>query len=348
MSRIKKILAILQAIVIIWAMILMSNTKIVNASMNLSRQKPAIVDVVLYDFQDKYISLVRESLENIQKQNVDKIRFNFYDSKGNQATQNEILSKISASNQDFLLVNLVDTNATQEVIERFRQRGIPIIFFNREPVSLESIKSYEKAYYVGTNARDAGTLQGNILINLWNNNRIAIDKNNNGILQYVILRGQQTNIEAQERTESVISRLENSGIKTEQLAQSIANWNRALARDSINSLFLRYNANIEAIIANNDEMAIGAIEALQNYGYNLGDPKKTIAVVGIDATPEAQVLIEEGFMTGSVLQDPNELAKALYTIGLNLFQSNEPLLNTQYKFDETGIAVRISYMEYLR
>lgn len=101
------------------------------------------------------------------------------------------------------------------------------------------------------------------------------------------------------------------------------------------------------LIANNDEMAIGAIEALEQYGYNLGDESKEIIVVGVDAIPEAQELIRKGLMAGSVLQDPYEMAKAIYAIGLNVFQGNDPLLGTEYKFDQTGIAVRLPYREYL-
>lgn len=306
-----------------------------------------VVDVVLYDFKDKYISLVKQNLEEIQNQNKGKVKFNFYDSKGNQAIQNEILSNLENNVQDILLINLVDTKATQEVIDRFKQRGIPIIFFNREPLSTEAIKSYEKAYYVGTNAKEAGNVQGQILVNLWNNKRTSIDINNNGVLQYAILRGPQNNIEAQERTEFSIKALEKAGIPIAQIASTIGNWERDLARTNISALFLQYNNRIEAIIANNDEMAIGAIEALQKYGYNLGDPKKTIAVVGVDAIPEAQELIKNGRMAGSVFQDPSEMAKAIYTIGLNVFKGNPPLLDTQYKFDETGKSVRLPYKEYI-
>ncbi|WP_160693312.1 galactose ABC transporter substrate-binding protein [Clostridium sp. C2-6-12] len=347
MTMIKKIVVILECIIIMFFVISHYSIKKVNAITNMMRQKNVIIDVVLFDFEDKYISLVKQNLEDIQKQNPEKVRFNFYDSKGNQAIQNEILDNISRRSQDILLINLVDSKATEQVIERFRQTNIPIIFFNREPVPVESIKSYSNSYYVGTNAKEAGELQAEILINLWNNNKEIIDKNNNGILQYVILRGQQTNIEAQERSESVISTIEKAGIKTEQIHSVVANWNRDLARENISSLFLRFDTKVEVIIANNDEMAIGAIEALQKYGYNLGDPNKTITVVGIDAIPEAQELIKKGFMAGSVLQDPAEMAKTIYTLGTNVLQGKEPLSDIPYQFDETKIAIRLPYRKYM-
>lgn len=344
---IKRILALLECVVIIFLIIAEYNIRNVNAQTSGLRQRFVIIDVVLFDYEDKFISLVKQSLEDIQKQNVGKVKFNFYDSKGNEAIQNEILDNISRNNQDILLINLVDITDAPDVIEKFRQKNIPIIFFNREPVSLDPLKSYGKAYYVGTSSKDLGALQGKIIIDLWNNNRRAIDLNGNGVLEYIILRGQQTNIGAQEVTKSVISTIENAGIKTKQLQSIIANWDRKLARESISALYLRYGIGMDAILANNDEMAIGAVEALQKYGYNLGDKKKTIVVVGIDATPEAQEMIKKGFMAGSVSQDTSELAKAIYTIGMNIYEGKNPLSDTPYKFDDTGIAVRLPYKEHV-
>jgi len=345
MRIIKRILALLECIVIMFLIISEYNIRKVNAKTSGLRQRPVIIDVVLFNYEDKYISLVKQSLEDIEKENEGKVKINFYDSKGNQAIQDEILNNLSKNDQDILLINLVDTTAAPEVIGRLNQKRMPVIFFNREPVSLAPL--YGRAYYVGTNARDSGELQGKIIINLWNNNREAIDLNGNGVLEYAILRGQQTNKGAQEISKSVISTIENAGIKTRQLNSIIANWERKLARENTSKLFLQYGTGLEAILANNDEMAIGAVEALQKYGYNLGDKKKTIVVVGIDATPDAQELIKKGFMAGSVFQDTSELAKAIYTIGMNVYEGKEPLSDTPYKFDDTGIAVRLTYREYV-
>lgn len=341
----KRILALLGFIIIMFLIISDYNIRNTNAQTIESNQEPIIIDVVLFNYDDKYISLVKQSLEDIQKNNEGKIKINFYDSKGNQALQNEILDNLARNDQDIILVNLVDTTAAPDVIGRFSKKRTPLIFFNREPVSL--VPLYGRAYYVGTNASESGELQGKIIINLWNNNREAIDLNGNGVLEYAILRGQQTNIGVQQITKAVILTIENAGIKTKQLSSSIANWDRKLARESTSTLFLQYGTGLEAILANNDEMAIGAMEALQKYGYNLGDKKKTITIAGIDATPEAQELIKKGFMAGSVYQDPSELAKAIYAIGMNVYEGKEPLSGTPYKFDEIGIAVRLKYKEYV-
>jgi methyl-galactoside transport system substrate-binding protein len=121
-----------------------------------------------------------------------------------------------------------------------------------------------------------------------------------------------------------------------------------LAKDAFDSFIFKYGKKIEAIIANNDAMAIGAIEALQKYGYNKGDITKNIAVVGIDGLPAAKALVDKGLMTGTVIQDPNELAQALYTIGINLVYNIFPLENTNYKFDKTGVVIKTPYYEYAK
>ena len=344
MRTLKRILVFLEIIIIIFSTILIDNSKKVDAQINLFRQRPISIGVVVYNFEDKFISLVRESLEEIQKQNTGQVEFKFFDGKGNQAIQNEVISNVlSTERVDFLLVNLVNTQDTQQVINMVRSKNIPVIFFNREPVAIEPIKAYQKSFYVGTNAREAGMLQGDILIKLWNNDRKLIDKNNDGILQYIMLQGERSSIEAQERTQYSISTINNAGIKTEQLALSIGNWRRDLAKDAINSLFLQYSTRIEAIIANNDEMAIGAIEALQKYGYNKGDPTKNIPVFGIDGILAAQELIKKGFMTGTVFEDPNDTAEALYKVGLNLVYNIPPLEDTPYKFAKGETVIRIPY-----
>lgn len=95
-------------------------------------------------------------------------------------------------------------------------------------------------------------------------------------------------------------------------------------------------------------MAIGAVEALQKYGYNKGGKSKTIPVVGIDGMPTAKDLIKKGFMSGTVVVEPSDLAEALYSIGMNLAYGKSPLENTKYKFDETGFRVHLKYNEFIK
>jgi methyl-galactoside transport system substrate-binding protein len=162
-----------------------------------------------------------------------------------------------------------------------------------------------------------------------------------------MLEGEENSQTAIDRTKYSVSTINDAGIKTQLLARQVAKWDEELAKNAIQSLFLRYDGAIEAIIANNDAMAIGAIEALQVYGYNKGDKTKTIPVVGVDAIPEARELIAKGFMTGTVIQDPKDLANALYSIGLNLIYNREPLEGTNYKLAKEGM-IEIPYYEYTK
>ena len=307
---------------------------------------PPNVGVLLFNFNDPYISLVKQSLENIEKENPNKVRFSFYDAKDNQSTQNANIDNLVNNNIDLLLVNLVDTkqSTVSDIISKANEKNIPLIFFNIE-LPIDAKNPSKKVFVVATDSKNAGIMQGKILVDLWNNNKKVIDKNNDNVLQYIMLQGKTNNESAIIRTIYSISTLNDNGIKTEELALKICNWDRDCAKNAINSLFLKYDGKIEAIISNNDAMAIGAIEALQAYGYNKGDKTKTIPVVGIDAIPEAQDLINKGFMTGTVVQDPKDLANALYSIGLNLVYNREPLEGTDYKLAKEGM-IKIPYYEY--
>jgi methyl-galactoside transport system substrate-binding protein len=347
MSIIKKTLIVIQIIIIIGTIILSYNNKVIYVQTINENKNPVKVAVLLYRFDDAYISLVRQSLEEIQKNNEGKVEFTFYDGKDDQSIQNQSIDELLKSKSvDLLLLNLVDVKSVNQVINRIKENNLPIVLFNREPLNMNAVQSYNKAYYIGTDAAQAGTLQGEILIDVWNKNKANIDINRDNILQYIMLMGERNNKEAIQRTQYSVSTINDAGIQTEELSLSVCNWNREVAKRNFEDLFLFYGNRVEAIISNNDEMAIGAIEALQNYGFNKGQNTKTITVVGIDAIPAAQELIKKGEMTGSVLQDAPAMAEACYEIGINLVNGKKPLDGTKYVFDETGVAVRIPYKEY--
>ena len=347
MKILKKILIISMVTAMMIVTLADCSKKAVSASSDPG--KPVKVAVFLIDFTDPYLSLVRKSLEDIQKENEGKVEFTFYDGKSDEAIQNEEIDKVLKEGTDLILLNLIsyrDRGAVQTVINKIKETNIPVILVNREPLTIDAIKSYGKALYVGTDAKQAGILQGKVLVDIWNNNKEFIDKNRDNMMQYVMLEGERNNIEAIERTKYSVSTIQQAGIKTEELALRFADWNTESARNATEALILKYGDKIEVIIANNDAMAIGAIKALQKYGYNKGDKTKTIAVVGVDAIPEARDLISKGMMLGTVIQDPKALAEALYAVGMNLAYNKNPLEGTQYKFDDTGVAIRIPYKEY--
>lgn len=304
------------------------------------------VGVFLYKFDDTYISTVRQNLEKIQKENPDKVNFTFYDGKGDQPTQNDSIDTILQKDVDLLMVNLNDTGAAQTVVDKIKAADKPVVFFNREPVDQTAIKSYDKACFVGTNAKDAGIIQGKMIADLWSSDTAKYDKNGDGVLQYVMLKGEPDNPEAVARTEYSVKTVEEAGIKTEQLEIQVCNWDQSLAQNATEAWLSKLGEKIEVVIANNDGMAQGAIAALQAQGYNNGDAEKFIPVYGVDATEAAQDLIKQGFMSGTVLQDAPAMAEALFATGLNLAEGKSAVDGTEYQFDDTGYAIRIPYQEF--
>ncbi|MBC5631122.1 galactose ABC transporter substrate-binding protein [Clostridium sp. NSJ-6] len=310
-------------------------------------EKTIKVGVCLYKFDDTYISTVRQNLTKIQEENKGKVEFEFFDGKGDQSVQNDMIDTLLQKNYDLLMVNLVDIGAGQTVVDKIKTSGVPVVLFNREP-SVDVIKSYEDAVFVGTNASEAGVMQGKILSDLWNANKDAIDKNKDGVMQYVMFQGEPDNPEAVARTKYSVETIEEASIKTEKLELQPCNWQQDLAQTTMEAWLANHGDKIEVVIANNDGMALGAVAALQNQGYNKGDESKFIPVVGVDAVDAAKDYIEKGYMTGSVLQDAEGMAKALYEIGMNLAQDKSAIDGTSYEFDDTGVSVRIPYQPYVK
>lgn len=318
---------------------------------NSNSKKIVNVAVLLYSFDDLFMQQLKQALENIEKENPTKVHFIFYDGKNNISLQDETLDSFSKDDINLIIANLadVDENSVKKALDIVQLKEIPIIFLEISSEVISKIsRNYKKVAFLTADSALAGTIQGNILVNLWNSNRKALDKNNDNILQYVILQGEANNPIAIDRTKYSILAINSAGIKTEQLASANDNWLKDLAGSSMDSIFFKYDDKIEAIIANNDAMAIGAIETLQKYGYNKGDNSKNIAVIGIDALAEAKKLIDNGFMTGTVIQNPNVLAKTLYDVGMNLIQGLNPIENTNYSIINKSIIIPYPYNEYIK
>ncbi|MDS0525708.1 galactose ABC transporter substrate-binding protein [Clostridium sp. SHJSY1] len=344
MKKVKRSLII--SLIIIFAI----NIKIVEGIQNsvsarTRSNSPINVAVFLLDFTDDLISDIREKLEEIQKQNEDKVKYTFYDGKSDQTVQNEQIDEVLNKGVDLILLNIVNRSDAQSVINKIKTTNIPVILFNREPLTPIPIQSYNRAFYIGTDPKQAGELQGQMLVDTWNDSREFIDKNRDKVMQYIMLEGESDNTEAIERTKHSVSKVEKSGIKVQQIAIEICDWKEDLAYNATQKLFSKYGTQIEVIIANDDTMAIGAIKALQEAGYNNGDKSKTIPVVGVDITPEAKEFIEKGYMLGSVLQSPMDYAEALYICGMNIVNRRNPVEGTKYQLDAMKTAIRIPHTE---
>lgn len=298
------------------------------------------IGVLIYKYDDTYISTVRQALEAKAR---GKAQLYLNDGKGDQGTQNDQVDLALQKDIDVLLVNMVDIGAASTIVSKAKAAGVPVIFFNREP-DTGVIKSYDKARFVGTNAKDAGIIQGEIIAEQWETNKY--DKNGDGVMQYVMFKGEPDNPEAVARTEYSIKTVKDKGINVEELELQVANWDTEQANRAMEAWITKYGDKIEFVVANNDGMAQGAIAALQAAGYNKGDENKFIPVVGVDATDAARELISKKYMTGTVLQDGEAMAEALITLALNAAEDRDFLEGSDYEYDSTGVAVRIPYQPY--
>ena len=302
------------------------------------------IGVAFYKYDDAYMSSVRVALEKIAKEH-SNVELIVNDSQNDQAKQNDQIDVMIQKGVDVLLINVVDTGAAEAVVQKAKDSNIPLVLFNREPAT-DVVKAYDKARFVGTTAKEAGIIQGKMIAELWKSDK-KYDRNGNGKLDYVMLIGDPENPEAIARTKYAVDTLTEAKIEVNKLGDQVANWDPDKAKTATDAWLAKDADNIDVIISNNDSMASGAIAALQGAGFNT-DAKadKKIPVFGVDATEEAVDLIARGIMTGTVKQDAEGMAKAVFALSYNAGQGKDFLDGTDYKYDDTQVAVRIPYQAF--
>lgn len=299
-------------------------------------KKEIKIGVALYKFDDTFISSVNDAIAEIAKEKSnetgEKITINAVDGQGQQATQNDQVDTFITQGYDVIAVNMVDRTAASVIIQKAEAAGIPVVFFNREPVE-EDMNKWDKLYYVGAKAEESGTIQGQIAADYFKENPDA-DKNKDGKIQYVILEGEPGHQDALLRTEYSVKALEEAGFKVEKLASDTALWQRANGQEKMAAWLSAFGDKIELVLANNDDMALGAIEALKAAGY-LKDGKY-IPVIGVDATAPAKDSLKAGLLYGTVLNDSKSQGKGIFDIAYALAKKENPtekvqgMLNNKY------------------
>ncbi len=299
------------------------------------------VGVFFFKHNDAYVNLVSLA---IKKGLQDKATFTFFDANNNQVLQKEQITRFLQNDVDAVAINLVDVKVSQDILNIVRKKNIPVIFFNKEPDS-HITKTYEKARYVGTNASQSGIIQGEIIANLWKEHP-EYDRNNDGVCNFIMLQGGLDNPEALLRTRTSVQKARELGINMQQLGDTIiCHWDAECAYNASMLALDLYYDEVDFIISNNDDMAIGAIAALQRRGFNTPQGA-AIPVVGIDAIDKAKKAMAQKSMHGTVLQDAQSMGSTIAAMLINA-SANKPFLeNVPYAFDEDGISVRIPYKAY--
>lgn len=320
------------------------------------------VGVFYYTYSDTYISSVRTALdESLKAAGID---FQDYDANSNQTTQNEQIDTAISTGANLLIVNIVTSgsvDASQAIVDKAQAAGIPVIFFNRAVESDEEegkvLGSYDKCAFVGTDAPEAGHMQGDMIGKYLVENFDAVDLNGDGSISYAMFMGQLGNVEAIYRTQYAVEDankvlteagkaelqyFDSSNKDCYQVDQD-GNWSATAANNYMNTNLSQYNKEnnnmIELIICNNDGMAEGAISALNDKGYNLGDgTSTTIPVFGVDATDAAKQLIADGKMTGTIKQDAEGMAEAIAFLTQNVAEGKAVMDGTDsYNISELSL-----------
>lgn len=292
--------------------------------------------VALRRYDDTFLTELRNAMERYAE---GKYTVDFVDSQAQQSIQNDRVDIFITKGYDCIAVDLQERSAAQSIIEKCKAADVPIIFYNTEPYEGD-LDTYEKAYYVGARAEQSGQISGQIMVDYWKANP-QTDRNNDGIMQYVMLQGDPGHNDAILRTEHSIKTVEENGIKVELLAQDSAYWDRVKGQDKMQA-FLGAHSGIEAVFCNNDDMALGAIEALKAAGYNTGDDTKYIPVVGVDATEAAKLELEAGTLLGTVMNDPALRGQAILNL-CEVLSKNEQPTSENISADIEGKYVWIDY-----
>lgn len=236
------------------------------------------------------------------------------DASQSQLTQNEQVKSLIEKGCDVICVNLVDRTEPTTITDLAENKQVPIIFFNRELVA-EDLERWSELYYVGADALQSGVLEGELAANAFKTNA-KMDKNGDGICQYVVLEGEAGHQDSIVRTEYSVNTLIENGVEAEKLGYAMANWNRAQAQTKTAALLTQFSGKIELIIANNDDMALGAIDALRDSQIPREDWP---GGVGIDGTDAGLLAVENG-----------EMLNLAFAIATNGDKDSIPLIDGKY------------------
>ena len=268
------------------------------------------VGVAIYQFDDNFMTLYREELKSyFESKNTDTVKYEvtLVDSKNDMATQTDQIRNFITQGMDLIICNLVQTSSAETIIDEVVAADIPLVLINREPLKYDAngvpmVEAYEgildnpTVCYVGADARQSGTYQGEIVLELADKGDIDGD----GVVRYVMIIGDPENIDAQFRTEFSIKALKDAGVEVECLLEQVGNWATDQGQTIAANAITAHGDKIDVIFCNNDGMALGAYAAIEAAGLKVGED---LYLLGVDALTECVEMIKEGKMTGTVLND---------------------------------------------
>ena len=288
------------------------------------------VGVCIYQFSDNFMTLFRGELESyLEELGFSKDNITIQDGANDQATQSNQIDAFIADGVDLLIINPVNSSSAESITDKVVAANIPLVYINREP-SEEEEKRWEDndwdVTYVGCDARQSGTFQGEMIADLGLD---TVDLNGDGKIQYVMVEGDPENVDAQYRTEYSVKALTDAGLEVECLSDQVGNWQQDQAQQIVANALGQYGDKVEVVFCNNDAMALGALQAIQSAGRTVGTD---IFLVGVDALSEALEDVVAGTMTGTVFNDHFSQSHGAADAAINFIngETNEYYIGCDY------------------
>ena len=251
------------------------------------------IGVCIYKFDDAFMTTYRNALQEILEGKGYTVTF--MDGKNDQAEQNNQINNFIAQEVGALIINPVMTSAADQIIATVKDANIPTVLINREPTA-DQMAAYDKLVYVGCDARQSGTMQGELILDTPNKG----DINGDGVISYIMIQGDPENVDAQYRTEFSVKALTDAGLAVKELDLQRGDWDRNKGQEIAQNDLAKFGDEIEVVFCNNDDMAIGALQAIQAAERKVNED---IYLVGVDALDAALNEVVNGNMTGTVLND---------------------------------------------
>ncbi|HEY9574547.1 MAG TPA: galactose ABC transporter substrate-binding protein [Lachnospiraceae bacterium] len=280
------------------------------------------IGISVYNQYDTFVSQLMEhfnqQVSKKEKESGYAINVEIYNASSSQSTQNDQVEDMIEDGCQVICVNLVDRTEPSTIIEAAKNANVPVIFFNRELVE-EDLERWEGLYYVGAKAIESGILEGEIVAQRWKEDS-SMDKNKDNKCQYIVLEGEASHQDAVVRTEYSVSTMVAMGLEVEKVGYAICNWNRSQAKTKLEKLYPQIGESLELILANNDDMALGAIDALESLNIPINAWPK---IIGIDGTDVGLKAVKEEKMIGTVYNDKEGQAKEMLNLAFAIAKGDD-------------------------
>jgi methyl-galactoside transport system substrate-binding protein len=298
---------------------------LITAFLTLDNEKPQI-GIYVYDMSDFYMINYIDHL-SVELQDIGEIYI--HDAKNSQILQNEAMLE-QIDKMDILIVNPVDRLSSYALIKLAKRKNKTIIFINREPLASD-LETYDNAFYVGSQAIQSAEYQAELIAELYGNNPYElneIDKNNDNKIQLVIFKGQRGHQDAEDRTQYLRKFLMENGYEVDLVEVITADWNKQKAKKYMEE-FLIEETYIEVVACNNDHMALGVVEAIDEFNTSKTGSISHY-VLGIDGMKEAIDAIIDGKMYGTVFNDAKLQAAAVANLLQDELNNSSEVKNPKY------------------